>query len=98
MFKFDPSFIPLPPEDLERVRAMRAKEDEYIRKYCVFMEHHLLRRLEEYLNRVPSNEEMREHGQMLITREGLRTFTWRGDPILEIGPITDQYFKDLVPA
>ena len=80
-------FKNLPPLDAETVEFLKKQEaamQAARESFFASVENELIKRLEEHLGRVPSDEEMRQHGQRIISRDGSQTFTWKGDTILVV--------------
>jgi hypothetical protein len=57
---------------------------EYRRMITGTIERTCLQRMEEIEGRVPTDEEIREHGEIQITEgSGIALYFWRGEPICE---------------
>lgn len=83
----------LSPEDQEIVDSLDSKTKEMVRNYVESVEIELLKRLEIHLGRVPSNDELKQHGTCVIWPDGAREYQWKGETILKVAPI----FKGITP-
>lgn len=77
----------LPPEDMERLRQMKSASDMAAQQIMEQTERLLVERLEILLGRVPSDDEIRQHGFCGIYPDGTREYRWKGEPFLCIAPI-----------
>lgn len=76
----------LSPEDMERLRQMKRACDMAAQQ-IMETEWLLVERLEILLGRVPSDDEIRQHGFCGIYPDGTREYRWKGEPFLRIAPI-----------
>ena len=82
------------PHTLEALRVQEEKARRFAYSYTAWLEAELVKHLELHLGRVPSNEEMAQHGECIIGPDGGRAFQWDGVTFLTVEPI----FKATPPA
>ena len=73
--------------DLEMLRKMKSATDKAARQIMEQTERLLVERLEIHLGRLPSDDEIRQHGFCGIYPDGTREFKWKGETFLRIAPI-----------
>lgn len=74
-------------EDLARLKSMESASQRAINIYLEGLKSALVERLEIHLGRVPSDDEIRQHGFCGIYPDGTREYRWKGEPFLRIAPI-----------
>lgn len=73
-------------EDIARLRSMESATQRAINIYHEGLESALVERLEIHLGRVPTNEEVKRYGACIISKDGTRTYSWRGNVFLSVAP------------
>lgn len=84
------NFTKLPPLTAEHaafLREMESAQKMAIRSYCEQTENLLVERLEILLGRVPSDDEVKQHGFCGIHPDGTREYKWKGETFLRVAPI-----------
>lgn len=81
----------LSPEDLAIVAKIDSAMDRAIASYVYECECLLVGHLEILLGRVPSNNEIRQHGLCGIHPDGTREYQWKGETFLKIAPIAHSF-------
>lgn len=74
-------------KDLAMFEAMEPARERIAREYVQQTERLLVERLEIHLGRVPSDDEIRQHGFCGIYPDGTREYRWKGEAFLRIAPI-----------
>lgn len=74
-------------EDIARLKDLESGMQRGIRIYREGVEAALVERLEIYLGRVPSDDEVKKHAFCGIYPDGRREYKWKGETFLRMAPI-----------
>jgi len=62
-------------------RDFQSLANEIMRARMAVIELRLITRIEETEGRVPSNDEVRRHGRIIVSPDGIRHYTWKGQTL-----------------